>query len=270
MKRKMKQTLKSHLEKALELVNAFPTRMTDKEDIKSLLKRLYPLSTDKGLIRLGPEGDGGYLVPNDLAGISACFSPGVGIVSGFENDCANLGMHVYLADKSVDNPVKEHQLFHFKKKFVGVTSNDDFMTIDNWVKESSLNNDSDLLLQIDIEGYEYEVFLSMSDTLIKRFRVIVAEFHSLDQLWNQPFFKLASRAFDKILQTHACIHIHPNNCCGSLRKGDIEIPRVLEFTFLRHNRTGNTSYQKIFPNTLDFDNTKNQTLELPRCWYAAE
>lgn len=144
------------------------------------------------------------------------------------------------------------------------------MTIDNWVKESSLNNDSDLLLQIDIEGYEYKVFLSMSDTLIKRFRVIVAEFHSLDQLWNQPFFKLASRAFDKILQTHACIHIHPNNCCGSLRKGDIEIPRVLEFTFLRHNRTGNTSYQKIFPNTLDFDNTKNQTLELPRCWYAAE
>ena len=53
MKRKMKQTLKSHLEKALELVNAFPTRMTDKEDIKSLLKRLYPLSTDKGLIRPG-------------------------------------------------------------------------------------------------------------------------------------------------------------------------------------------------------------------------
>ena len=107
------------------------------------------------------------------------------------------------------------------------------MTIDNWVKESSLNNDSELLLQIDIEGYEYEVFLSMSDTLIKRFRVIVAEFHSLDQLWNPPFFKLASRAFDKILQTHACIHIHPNNCCGSLRKGGIEIPRVLEFTFLR-------------------------------------
>ena len=34
MKRKMKQTLKSYLEKALELVNAFPTRMTDKEDIK--------------------------------------------------------------------------------------------------------------------------------------------------------------------------------------------------------------------------------------------
>lgn len=265
----MKQILKSYLEKVLGLVNAFPTKMTAIGDIRFLLKKLHPLSTDKELIRLGPKGDGGYLVPNDLTGISACFSPGVSTVSGFEKDCADLGMNVYLADKSVDKPAEEHQLFHFSKKFVGVTSNDDFMTVDNWVNDSSLNSDSELLLQIDIEGYEYEVFLSISDALMRRFRVIVAEFHDVDQLWSRPFFNLASRAFDKILQTHACVHIHPNNCCGSLRKGGLEIPRVLEFTFLRLDRTGNTSYQKIFPNPLDSDNTAKPTLELPGCWYSA-
>lgn len=266
----MKQTLKSYVEKTLGLVNAFPTRMTDTGDIRFLLKKLHPLSIDKELIRLGPKSNGGYLVPNDLAGISACFSPGVSFVSGFEKDCANLGMNVYLADKSVDKPAEEHHLFHFTKKFVGVTSNDDFMTVDDWVNEAPLNSDSELLLQIDIEGYEYEVFLSISDALMRRFRVIVAEFHALDQLWCRPFFKLASRAFDKILQTHVCVHIHPNNCCGSLRKGGMEIPKVLEFTFLRRDRTSNTSYQKIFPNPHDNDNTANQTLKLPQCWYSAE
>ncbi len=266
----MKQALKSYLEKALAFVNAFPTKMTDIENIRLLIKKLHPVSTDKELIRLGPEGDGGYLVPNDLDGISACFSPGVSFVSSFEKDCANLGMSVYLADKSVDKPAEDHPLFHFTKKFVGVTSNDDFMTMDNWVQDSSLYGGSELLLQIDIEGYEYEVFLSMSDILMNQFRVIVAEFHSLDQLWSRPFFKIASRAFDKILQTHACVHIHPNNCCGSLRKGGVEIPSVMEFTFLRRDRIGNASYQKIFPHPLDRDNTENPTLVLPRCWYMTE
>jgi len=244
--------------------------MTNVEDIHFLLKTLHPLATEKKLIRLGPRGDGGYLVPNDLEGISACFSPGVSSVSGFEKDCADHGMKTFLADKSVKKPAEDHPLFHFTEKFVGITSNNDFMTLDNWVDNSSLSQNSELLLQIDIEGYEYEVFLSVSDKLMQRFRIIVAEFHSLDQLWSSPFYKLASRAFEKILQTHTCVHIHPNNFCRSLRKEGIEVPGIMEFTFLRHDRAGRTSYQKIFPHVLDIDNTAKPTLILPPCWYAAK
>ena len=268
----MKKVIKSCLQKTLEYRGQFVTPMTKAEEVQLLINKLRPLSIDKELIRLGPQGDGGYLVPNDLDGISACFSPGVDTISGFEKDCANLGMNVYMADKSVDLPAEEHKLFHFAKKFVGVTSNDDFMTMDNWVNDSCLHDDSDLLLQIDIENYEYEVFLSMSDKLMGRFRVIVAEFHLLNQLWSRPFFDLASRAFDKILQTHACVHIHPNNnCLPPLRKGGVEIPELLEFTFLRRDRIGNTSYQKTFPHPLDCDNiAKKPTLDLPKCWYMPE
>ena len=114
------------------------------------------------------------------------------------------------------------------------------------------------------------MFLSASDALMKRFRIIVAEFHRLDQLWSRPFFKLASRVFEKILQTHACVHIHPNNYSGSIKKADLEIPVAMEFTFLRRDRIDHSSFQKTFPNVLDFDNTTNPTLVLPRCWYSAE
>lgn len=265
----MRNVLRSNLIKILASVNAFPTGLTDRVDILSLLKKLFPLQcTDLKLIRLGPEGDGGYLIPDDLNGISACFSPGVSYISGFETDCAELGMKVFMADKSVTRPAGDHPLFHFTKKFVGVTSNDDFMTLDDWVASAPIQRHDELLLQIDIEGYEYEVFLAASDSLMQRQRIIVAEFHQLDQLWNRPFFNLASRAFDKILQTHACVHIHPNNCCGSLRKSGIEIPRVMEFTFLRRDRIKSYSNQSKFPNPLDGDNTSNQSLLLPRGWYA--
>ena len=148
--------------------NRILVKMTDSGNIQSLLQKLYPILCDKELIRLGPKGDGGYLLPNDLEGIEACFSPGVAFVSGFEKDCAELGMKVFLADKSVEQPAEAHEQFNFTKKFVGVTSNDDFMTMDNWVTSSLPNSQSDLLLQMDIEGYEYEVFLSISDKLMHR------------------------------------------------------------------------------------------------------
>lgn len=274
----IKNTVRSHIKhlllfsaaKILAFANTVLTEMTDRNQLLSLIKKLYPLSCDKELIRLGPKGDGGYLIPNDLTGIEACFSPGVSFVSGFEKDCADLGMKVFLADKSVEKPADEHRLFYFTKKFVGVTSNDNFMTFDSWVASCLPESQTDLLMQIDIEGYEYEVFLSISDILMRRFRIIVAEFHQLDRFWSSPFFKLASRAFEKILQTHSCVHIHPNNRWSPLRRRGLSIPRTAEFTFLRNDRIVNPSYQRIFPNPLDYDNTNNPPIVLPKCWYAGE
>jgi hypothetical protein len=267
-KRSMTSIIKSFLKKTLGSINVFPTRMVQKDKMLSLMKKLYPLSTDNELIRLGPKGDGGYLVPNDLNGIYACFSPGVNLISGFENDCAELGIRTFLADKSIDKPARMHTMFKFIHKYIGAMSNDEFITLDNWVTSMIPKNDSDLLLQMDIEGFEYEVLLSVSDALMKRFRIIVAEFHHLDQLWSNPFFNVAARAFDKILLTHNCVHIHPNNCGPSLKLGGLDIPGTMEFTFYRSDRIKSSSYQTRFPNPLDFDNTKNQTLPLPKCWFS--
>lgn len=263
----MKQKLKPLAIDILGIGNAFPAPMTDKNNLRSLIHKLSPMTTGHELIRLGPKGDGGYLVPNDLKGIEACFSPGVCQVSDFEKDCADLGMQVFMADRSVDKPATTHELFHFVKKYVGVTTNDDFMTVDNWVSESLPNSQSDLLLQIDIEGYEYEAFLAMSDKLMKRYRIIVAEFHDLDQLWNRPFFQLASRAFEKILQTHTCAHIHPNNIISPLNKGGLSIPPVLEFTFVRKDRIAHANPVVTFPHSLDADNADVAHFALPECWY---
>lgn len=252
----------------LALGNVYPTFLTDKTTVQAFMRRLHPVSTDKPLIRMGPAGDGGYLVPDDLAGIEACFSPGVASSSGFEKDCADLGMKVFLADRSVDQPAEMHEQFFFTKKYIGVTTNEDFMTLDDWVDASLPGSQTDLLLQIDIEGYEYEVFLALSDRLMHRFRIIVVEFHAMGQIFNLPFFRLASRAFDKILQSHTCVHIHPNSCCEPLNIRGFVIPSVAEFTFLRKDRISNPSYARTFPHPLDANNTDKPTFPLPQCWYS--
>lgn len=246
--------------------NAWITRKTDAQSVKRLIASLSPVATDIPLIRLGPVGDGGYLVPDDLSGIEACFSPGVSLISGFEKQCADRGMTAFLADASVNGPAEAHPKFRFTKKFIGATHSELFTTIDDWVNESLPNTSYDLLLQIDIEGYEYEVFLGMSDSLLRRFRIIVAEFHDLHNLWSRPAFNLTSRAFEKIVETHACVHIHPNNVAGSIKLDGIEIPKLAEFTFLRRDRIKHSAPAVTFPHPLDADNTSNVSLPLPAAW----
>jgi hypothetical protein len=265
--RSLKRFLRSFALNILSYENAFPTEETDKNKLQALMHKLFPVSSGKKLIRLGPKGDGGYLVPDDLVGIEACFSPGVDLISGFEKDCADLGMKTFLADRSVEQPTVSHDMFHFTKKYIGAITNDEFVTINDWVDLSLPESQSDLILQIDIEGYEYETFLNISGGLMRRFRIIVVEFHGLDQLWSRPFFQLASSVFEKILQFHTCVHIHPNNCWHVFNKNGLSIPPYAEFTFLRNDRIFNPSFANRFPHPLDSDNTSYPHFPLPECWY---
>jgi len=250
------------------LTGKFIAEKTDFRRVQALIQSLHPINCDKQLIRIGSPKDGGYLVPDDFSGIEHCFSPGVAYASDLEYECAERGMNVYMADKSVDSPALDHERFHFTKKYIGVTTNEGFMTLDDWVADSVSDSTSELFLQIDIEGFEYEVFLAASDSLMRRFRIIVAEFHRLDHLWDEPFFKLASRAYEKILQTHSCVHAHPNNGRGTVKTRGIETPLNMEFTFLRKDRIYGSSYAANFPHILDSDNVESATpIVLPSCWY---
>lgn len=245
----------------------YPEELTDKKEMCSLLSKLRPVTFGGELIRQGPDVDGGYLVPDDLNGIKACFSPGVDRASGFELDCAEMGMDIFMADYSVEVPAESHINFHFTKKYLGSFTNDMYMTLDHWVIKHIPCEDEELLLQMDIEGAEYEVILNATENLLKRFRIIVIEFHDLDKLWNQSYFNIANKVFEKLLQTHAVVHNHPNNCASAIKMKGLEIPRLSELTFLRKDRVHHPEFVKNFPHPLDRDNTTNHPLPLPECWY---
>lgn len=65
--------------------NACITRLTPKTQIESLLRIIHPVVGGHRLIRMGAKADGGYLIPDDLGGVKACFSPGVGNEVSFES-----------------------------------------------------------------------------------------------------------------------------------------------------------------------------------------
>ncbi len=242
-------------------------KSTNYEEVLGLIKKLRPIKIDIPLLRLGAATDGGYLLPDDLEDIQACYSPGVGKMSLFEKACIDLGMELFLADYSVDKPGYDDQRLHFLKKFIGSRNDDTFVTMDRWVNDTLPSSSGDLLLQMDIEGYEYESLINMSQDLLDRFRIIVIEFHGLNDLWNKQVFGFFKATFDKLLHNHHCVHIHPNNCCEVENMKGIEIPQVAEFTFIRKDRGKVVGGYARLPHPLDRDNTPKKPINLSEIWY---
>jgi hypothetical protein len=223
------------------------------EDSKSAIRKMVPSGCNKELIRLGGEGDGGYLLPNDLKNINACFSPGVSNVTKFENDLAFLyKIPSYMADASVDaESLKLHELHNFQKKFIGSQNDDLTITINSWVLNSNHSDSKDLLLQMDIEGAEYESLLAISSSILEKFKIIMVEFHDLSNLQNGKFLNMKfNPVMDKLLSKFDCVHAHANNCCGVFGLDDYVVPNIIELTFYRKNN--NTGKKEIIiPHPLD-------------------
>ncbi len=237
--------------------------------IRDFVSRLVPYDLGIPLRRIGTSCDGGYLIPDDLENINYCFSPGVSDTAVFEQVLHGLGIRSFLADYSVSGPPASLPECDFVKKFVGAANAEHVMTLDGWVADKCPEADSgDLILQMDIEGAEYETLMATSSETLSRFRIIVLELHKLNHLDNRLFFKFVDAALSKVLEQFDVAHLHANNAGGLTRMAGIDVPRVAEITLLRKDRTVTKSPVLQLPNSQDVPNVAGQQeLILPDYWW---
>jgi hypothetical protein len=242
-------------------------KSTPLADVSGLITRLRPQAARAGLVRFGGAADGGYLLPDDLDGVAACLSPGVANECSFDEQMASRGIDVFMADASVKGPPRSNPRFHFVPKFLDISSTENTMPLEELAPPAK--TESDLILQIDIEGAEYRVLGNATDAFLRRFRIMVIEFHGLDQLFSRFSFEFMRPVFEKLTRHHNVIHIHPNNCSRVARRGAIVIPPVMEFTFYRKDRPlADPPVELRFPHPLDADSVRNRpTIVLPDCWW---
>jgi hypothetical protein len=142
--------------------------------------------------------------------------------------------------------------------------------MDDWYESSPARSDAgDMLLEMDVEGAEYEIIHSISDGLLRRFRTVVIEFHDLHLLGARQVFSFMAPAFEKLLKYHRVVHIHPNNLClGTVDCNGIEVPRLLEMTFYRSDRCLAHNPYPSCPHSLDEENDPGlPPLPLPKSWW---
>lgn len=259
--------MNQHLKDIVLKNGFFINKSTNTDRLKAFFKLIRPIKTKFELIRLGGESDGGYLIPDDLEGVKNCFSPGVSLESFFEDDLSNLDIKSYMADYSVERPEIENEKFDFIKKYIGFDHNENFITLENWIKAKE-NLDKEMLLQMDIEGGEYDVIFDTSHEILSKFRIIVIEFHEFHRILNPYSFPFIESCFNKLLKNFHIVHIHPNNNGEVIRSNQFEIPTLMEFTFLRKDRVSSFSYETTFPNKLDKKNVQHKDeIILPAYFY---
>jgi len=224
------------------------------------------------LVRVGGEGDGGYLLPDDFEGISNCFSPGVDVTARFEEEIARTrGIRSFMADASVTRAPLDNPLFEFDARFLGAHRDETFITLGEWVGDKLGDKaDDDMLLQMDIEGGEFDVLIESDSALLRRFRMMVIEFHGMERIFEPHSLPLIRAMFAKLHRDFAIVHMHANNCCGIAECRDIGIPRVFEITYLRRDRlpadagTGALA----LPHALDWPNVPAMPdIAMPEIWW---
>lgn len=232
------------------------SRFTDTQEICELLRQLRPVVTQFPLIRLGNSRDGGYLVPEDFDNISSCFSAGCDLEWSFERDLwERYNIVSNLIDEESKKPLNLPSEFTYTSAFLGSQNVMGTMKFSDWVQVHNRDVNGDLILQMDIEGFEWESIFEIPESILRNFSTLVIEFHGTENLLNAKLFKSVYRpALDKIIRNFVAVHIHGNNCCGTVTFGNMEFPRIFEVTFLRRDRVVSSSGYSELPNPLDSRN----------------
>lgn len=239
-----------------------------RELISDFVTAIRPIDTEHELMRVGSPADGGYLIPNDLDGVKWLFSPGVSTNWSFESALLQRGLVAFLCDGSITNAPTYDARLTFTRKNLGVTDGNSSMTLESWLESSIGAADGDCILQMDIEGGEYECLLSTPRYILRRFRVIVVEFHALDLITSKLGYLLITRTFQHLAPDFQIVHIHPNNCRKQVRVRGVEIHPVIEVTFLRQDRISTHSPSYRDKHHLDADNDPSRpSVKLASSWH---
>jgi hypothetical protein len=189
-----------------------------KLSVKSLI---HPFdSTDLALALYGGKHDGSYVLSSKVLNkTSAAYSYGIGNNVKFDIDLAKkFTFPIFQYDHTInDTPVKNPN-FIFKKEALSSAN------ILKHLQENNHIGKDDLLLKIDTEGAEYELFKNADPAVFKQFNQIVIEIHRIKDLDEKCINLLTS-----LFAAHKLVHIHANNY-GAIIDG---LPETLELTLVR-------------------------------------
>lgn len=226
-----------------------------------LPKKFRPININKKyLIRIGPKGDGGYVIHKDAIKFTKqIITLGLSDNWGFEKDFVKLKRDVKIEayDHTINNNYwlkrfcKDFIHFFLLKKIRLRKILDIFKFIDYFIffkhhkhykfkigkkrkeidlKKIFLNKNFSFssLLKIDIEGSEYDI-LDQVDKISNHINTLVIELHDIHRSYNK---KKINNFFlnNKNLQL---IHIHGNNYAGVNYNGD---PNCVELTMINKKK----------------------------------
>jgi len=234
--------------------------------MSALKKELVPFKTNLTKYRLGDEKDGSYVICDGIEA-DGLYSYGSNDQIEFENFFyKKFKKECWVYDHTINGITNKPDHIHFFKQGVSDKTTHELDTIDNQVaRNGHTDKCQNMFAQIDIEGCEWDILTCSNE--IKKFSQVLIEYH----MWNPGF---VFNNFDKILKTlkfmnthFVCVHIHGNNSQAMAPWLDINLPGILECTYVRKDLISNKEIDtQKYPTDLDFANNTSRP-DMPLNWW---
>ena len=213
---------------------------------------LRPYAIDPPLLRVGGDGDGGYVMA-DLFNASRAISIGVGPDVSWDADIARRGIAVAMFDPTVEAPPTAVPGSTFHRIGLGTPEQAHATGLDlapfERIAELADAVGEEALLKIDIEGAEWEALAAVAD--VSRFPQIALELHDLNRLRDEELGRNVLAVLEMLHRTHLPIHLHGNNEEPAVRFDRLWLPDALEVSYLRRDLAAGARPARQIDTSLD-------------------
>lgn len=232
----------------------------DRHELQRRILRLGSLIRPQRAIgrskrRVGGPNDGGYVMLDDFEGIRSAISFGIGTEDSWDRVIADSGIVVHQYDHTVEGPPTDHPNFRFsRQKVIADQRLSEGVSLASAVSGAA-PEDSSVILKIDIEGAEWDVFAGATRGTLDRCAQIVCEFHGFGSVYIDGVFARMEKALLNLHTIFAVVHVHANNGGPWQDIGNVPFPSTLEVSFANRSRYKFQENDEIFPSELDGPNS---------------
>jgi hypothetical protein len=230
------------------------------------LSLLQPYDIDKRKVRWGTGNDGGHVFAQGIRPEQPLLSLGMGWNCDLELQFAEEGHPVAMFDPTIEAHPHTHPSFTFHKFGVaGADSTDgQYRSFESVMALSGFGSRNDLILTMDVEGYEFEALANTPEQIIRQFEQIVIEIHWLAQLSDPNFRAVYMPAMKLLSENFTIFHVHANNCAplriiGGVKTvfepiGGFVVADVLKLSLIRSDLAVASESHTFYPTSLDRPN----------------
>lgn len=255
-RRKMEQLKRFEIKARIRnILDVVVIQSPEKKNYFAQIKQLCKVKEAIGyeLVRVGQHWDGGYIMLNDFVDSNIAYSFGIGDDVSWDEWIASQNIDVFCYDYTIGYLPKENSRLHFKR--IGISDSDcvsnDFLTLETIININKHAMESQMILKMDVEGAEWDIFETVSSEVLSKFSQMTFEFHYITDVENS---EKVLAALEKINRTHQAIWIHANNSGGAEQAEEIVMPNLLEITYVNKEKYSFRPIEYKCPLDIDMPN----------------
>ena len=188
-----------------------------------------------GLVRVGQNKDGGYVMLDDFSAGGIAYSFGIANDVSWDKDMVSRGYDVFMYDHTIDRLPEKNSHFHWSKLGIadGVTKDERLKTLEELISVNHHEDRQNMILKMDVEGAEWGFFENVKSETLAKFSQMTLEIHDMI---NPSDSERTLNALRKINETHQLVHLHANNIVNYITIGGKNFCSSLEVSYVLRSK----------------------------------